>query len=180
MSVRKYVVTVFALCLLFSIALLARSARNAHDPAVEDDIREAVLRYQMADWGKGDKAMKEAADQSDKAVADALNFKLLFISINGEDPSDAFMTRFEKFPIPVKKLSQSGTDKKPIYAVVDKTTGERGIIFRVEKIKWLGSNFVEAEGGYVCGGLCASGQTFKVHRKHGAWEVIGSTVHWNS
>jgi len=181
MNVRKAVVTVFALCLLSSITLLARSARTAGNSADEDDIREAVLRYQMLTWGEeGDKAVKEATNQNEKAVAEALNFVVLFISVDSKDPSDAFMKRFEKFPKPVKKLSQSEIDTKSMNAVVDKATGEKGIRFGVGKIRWLGSNSVEVDGGYFCAGLCASGQTFNVHRKQGVWKVVGSTMHWIS
>jgi hypothetical protein len=181
MTVRSYAAAVVAVCLLSSLTVLARSARIAHNPEVEDDIREAVLRYQMSGWAEeGDKAAKEATNQNEKAVAEALNFVVLFISVDSKDPSDAFMKRFEKFAKPVKKLSQSEIDTKSMNAVVDKATGEKGIRFGVGKIRWLGSNSAEVEGGYFCNGLCASGQTFKVQRKQGVWKVIGSVLHWIS
>ncbi len=181
MKVRPYAVGVFALCVLSSITILARSARIAHNPAVEDDIREAVLRYQMVSWSEEfDKAVKEASNPNDKAVPDALNFMVFFISINGEDPSDAFIKRFEKSPILVKKLSQSEIDRKSLNPAIEKATGKSGVRFRVDKIKWRGSNFVEVEGGYFCGALCASGQTFNVHRTQGVWTVTGSTMRWIS
>jgi hypothetical protein len=178
MSVRPYAVGVIALCVLSSFTVLARPPRP-HNRAVEDDIREAVLRYQMAHWATGsDKAAKGVADPIGKAVAAASFYKVFFISTNhDEDPSDDFMKRFDKFPIRVEKISQSDLDKKLGNAVVEKATGEKGIQFRVGKIKWNGSNSVEVEGGYFCNGLCASGETFKVRRKQGVWAVTGSVIH---
>ena len=177
MSVRPYAVGVIALCVLSSFTVLARSPR-AHTSAVEDDIREVVLRYQMAGWTKGsDKAAKGVADSVGNAVAAGSYYKVFFISANDEDPSDDFMKRFEKFPIRVEKISQSEIDKKIGNAVVDKATGERGIIFGVGKITWNESNSVEVEGGYFCNGLCASGETFEVRRKRGVWTVTGSVIH---
>lgn len=181
MNVRKAVVTVFALCLLSSITLLGRFARIAGNSADEDDIREAVLRYQMLTWSEeGNKAVKEATNQNEKAVAEALNFVVLFISVDSKDPSDEFIKRFQNFPRRVEKCSRSEVDKQQMNAVVDKTTRDRGIVFRVEMIKWLGANSAEVDGGYFCSGLCASGQTFKVHRKQGVWTVTGSKMHWIS
>ena len=179
MNVRSYAAAVVAVCLLSSLTVLARSARIAHNPEVEDDIREVVLRYQMARWAAGsDKVVKGAADPIGKAVAAASYYRVFFISANNdEDPSDDFMKRFEKFPIRVEKISQSELDKKTGNAVVEKATGEKGIQFRVGKLTWNGSNSVEVEGGYFCNGLCASGETFKVRRKQGVWTVTGSVIH---
>jgi hypothetical protein len=177
MNFRVCAVGVFALCVLSSITVLARSHR-AHTPAVEDDIREVVLRYQMAGWAKGsDKAANGAADAIGKAAAAASYYKVFFISTNDEDPTDELMKRFAKFPVRVEKSSQSEIDKKIGNAVVDKATKERGIRFRVGKITWNGSDSIEVEGGYFCDGLCASGETFSVRRKQGFWKVTGSVTH---
>jgi len=180
MKLRLFILAAFIFCFAFSAAVIPAAAKNVHDPAVEDDIREAVLRYQMASWGRNAKEMKEANYQNDKWVAGGVKFKQVFISVNGEDPSDAFMSRFDNFPSKVKKRSQAGIDKKAIYTIVDETSGEQGIIFSVGPIEWLRSNLVKTVGSYACGGLCGGGTTFTVQRKHRRWTVTGSGVHWAS
>jgi hypothetical protein len=181
MSVRKSLVGVFALCVLFPSTVLAQPAKRAHSQAADDDIREAVIRYEIASWGEvGDKGEHEAEALSGKVVPKRLNFKVFFISINGKDPSDVFMKRFESFPHRIEKLSRSKIDRKSMNAVVDRTTGEKGIVFKVETIKLQGANAAEVEGEYYCDGLCASRQTIKLRRKQGVWKVTGSTMHWIS
>jgi hypothetical protein len=179
MNIRSSIAAVLPVCLLL-LSTLAWGRKDARTTAVEDDIREAVLRYQMTGRVGVDKAVNESTDPIDKAVSKKLNFEVFFISINGEDPSDEFMKRFQNFPRRVEKCSRSEVDKQQMNAVVDKTTRDRGIVFRVETIKWLGANSAEVDGGYFCSGLCASGQTFKVHRKQGVWTVTGSKMHWIS
>jgi hypothetical protein len=181
MKVRPSVVGVFVLCVLFSSTVIAQPDNRAHRQAADDDIREAVIRYEIASWGEvGDKGEREAEALSGKVVAKRLNFKVFFISINGKDPSDVFMKRFESFPLRIEKLSRSKIKRKSMNAVVDKTTGEKGVVFKFETIKFQGANAAEVEGGYYCDGLCASGQTFNVHRKQGVWKVTGSKMHWIS
>ena len=178
---RKSVAGVFALCVLVSSTVLAQPAKRAQSQAADEDIREAVIRYEIASWGEvGDKGEHEAETLSGKVVPKRLNYKVFFISINGKDPSDVFMKRFESFPHRIEKLSRSKLDRKSMNAVVDKKTGEKGVVFKVETIKFEGANAAEVEGGYYCDGLCASGQTFKVHRKLGIWKVTGSAMHWIS
>jgi hypothetical protein len=178
MNVRSYAVAVFAVCTLFATTLFAKNPRTL---AAEDDIREAVLRFQMTGWAEeSDKSVTAAKDETGKAIAKELNFKVFFISINGGDPSDAFMKRFQNFARRVERQSRSEVDKQQRNAVVDKATGEKGIVFRVDKVKWDGANSAEVDGGYFCNGLCASGQTFKVQRKNGIWTVTGSAMHWIS
>jgi hypothetical protein len=161
MNVRSYAAAMVAVCLFSSLTVLAQPAKKAHNTEVENDIREAVLRYQILNW----------AQEGDGAF---------FISIDGKDPSDSFMKRFVTFPRRVEKLSHSGIERNATDNVIDKATGHWGVIFRVEQIRWRGANSVEVEGGYCCGGLCASGETFNLHRKKGIWTVIGSAMQWIS
>jgi hypothetical protein len=64
----------------------AQTDSSAH-AAQEDAIREAVLRYQMEGWASdGDKHEKEAKDLHEKSVAEHLNSKVYFLSVNRKDP----------------------------------------------------------------------------------------------
>jgi hypothetical protein len=155
MRVRAFVITAVVSSFVFLTAASPIAAKKLSKPQPEDDIREAVLRYQMNGW---------------------TYYHVFFIGIDKRDPSDDFMRRFEKYRVAVKKLSDSEFDEKTGNAVVDKTTHEKGIQFYVGKMEWRGPNFVEVEGGYFCNGLCAAAVTFKVQRKNGIWTVESSKV----
>ena len=160
----------------------AQDARNAADrAAAESDIREAVLLKEMLGWVQdGDKNEAEAKTDSDRAVAQHLNFKIFFISVNGKDPDDEFLKRFGNIPRTIKKYSESEIDKKRRLAVVDKKTHQFGIVFYVDKIHWLNDSSVEVEGGYHCDGLCAAGVTYLVGRENGKWVVRSEKTTWIS
>jgi hypothetical protein len=146
-----------------------------------DAIRESVIRCQMEDWiHGGDQSERHAKTATEKAVAKEMNFRIFFVSISGKDPTDALMNQLHDIPRIVKKVSSSKINKQFRMAVVDRATGQRGIIFRADEIHWLDKNSVEVEGGYVCDGLCGLGETFKLHRSNNKWIVTGRVVHWIS
>jgi hypothetical protein len=64
--------------------------------------------------------------------------------------------------------------------VVDKSYGERGIIFSADKVHWRSKGSAEVEGGYHCNGLCGAGLRFRVKRQHGKWVVMSSKMEWIS
>ena len=153
---------------------------SANRKADEEDIYALVLRSQMEEWIRGgDKSEAEAKDASDKAIAKRLNFIVFFVSINGGDPSDAFMKRFDDLPRTIRKASSEVPDKGP-HTPVDKSTGKTGIVFEAEKLQWRSNDMVKVEGGYYCGGLCAAGITFTVKRENGRWVIKGSRMNWIS
>jgi len=135
----------------------------------------------MEDWIKSsDKNEAEAKDDDDKAIAKRLNFKIFFVSVEGQDPSDEFMARFKDVPRIVKKLSGSEIGKVQRMPVVDKSSGERGIIFLANKVHWRSKDSADVEGGYHCNGLCGAGLRFRVKRKNGKWIVMSSKMEWVS
>jgi hypothetical protein len=149
--------------------------------AAEDDIREVVLRGQMEDWAKsGDKSEVDAKDQTEREVAAALNFKVFFVSINEKDPTDEFLKRFQNIPRTVKKVSESEISKKMRMPVVDKKTGELGIIFSADAIRWLNDHHVKAEAGYHCNGLCGAGYTVDLQLEKGQWRIKKERMNWIS
>jgi hypothetical protein len=148
----------------------------------EDAIREAVIRYQMDGWGSsGDKVEQDAKDPRDKYIAKRLNSRVYFVSVNGKDPSDEFLKRFQGVPRTVKRMSDAKQTKKPDGGwVIDKKTKQPGIIFSANVIRWLNDSEVEVDGGYHCGGLCASGEVFTVTLENGKWKVIADRMKWIS
>lgn len=163
---------------LFLFVLLLHSLCFCQAAAIsqEDAIRETVIRYEMEGWIQGSNQNARLAKTAiEKAVAKEMNFKVFFVSINGKDPTEAFVDRLRNLPRIIKKLSCSGVDEQR--DVVDKATGERGIIFRADKIRWRNRESVELDGGYVCGGLCGIEATFKLRRSQGKWTITGRTLH---
>jgi hypothetical protein len=147
----------------------------------EQNIREVVIRQQMEEWIKGgDKSESEAKDKSEKAIAKMLNFKIFFISIDGKDPSDDFMNKFQDLPRVIKKVSASEISKAWRLAVIDRSSHQRGIRFSADEIRWLGPDSVEVKGGYHCDGLCGAGIKFEVRRENGHWLVKASKMEWIS
>lgn len=145
--------------------------------AQEDDIRETVIRYQMDEWVRdGDKNEQDAKDPKDKEIAKQLNSQIFFVSVNGKDPTDEFLKRLQSVPRVIKK--QSRAQQK--HEVTDKDTHTKGIIFRVDKIRWTSDTEVEVEGGYDCGSLGAVGNLFTLRNEGGKWKVGHVRTKWNS
>lgn len=181
LNIRK-LITLFSV--LFLLAGAAKSQGNpeaATRAASEEDIREAVLRYQMEDWIRTvDKDEAEAKNPADKEAAQHYNFKIFFIETNGMDPTDDFMKRFHGIPRILKKSSYSEVAKVMRMPIVDKETQERGIIFSADGIRWLGKNRVKVDGGYHCDGLCGADYTFDVRFEKGRWVVTKARMNWIS
>jgi len=141
-----------------------RSRKTDFQIAQEDDVMEAVFRWQFDHNASG--AQKNAAAY------------FLRVGKEGKDPSDAFMKRFEGHKPPVKKASQSRTDK--ISGVVDKETGKNGLVFRITRIIWISDTEALVEGGYYEAGLSASGNEYEVVKEGDKWTIKKDTMKWIS
>ena len=129
--------------------------------AEQDDIREAVFRYEFENNASGQKR----------------NAKVYFLSLGKDkETDDAFIARFKDHKPPVKKRSQSKED----FEVFDKETGERGLIFSAVTIKVVDANKVKVDGGYYEAQLSASGDVYTVERKDGKWIVTDDRMLWIS
>jgi hypothetical protein len=148
---------------LISTVCLADPPNKA---AEELDIREATFRYQFG---------KNASGQQQRAKS-----YYLAISADGKsgDPDDAFMKRFVGNEPPVKKRSECDTSAQK--GVVDKKTGESGLVFSTGPIKWVSDTEAEISGGYYEAGLSASGNTYYLKKADGKWKVIKNVMHWIS
>jgi hypothetical protein len=133
----------FSGCLRGKIA-----ADTAARAGQEDDIREAIFRYEMKDRAS-----------------------IIFLDINNQDPSDSFMSRFSDVKLPIKKMSAIAPAKKPLQRWIhDRETGKPGVALSVGKIAWTSDHEVIVAGGYFCGSLCAGGD-FYVTIRDGRWVV---------
>jgi len=101
-----------------------------------------------------------------------------FLKINGGDPSEDFIERFsDQKPIVLPySLAEASADK----GVRHKKTKGRGLIFSIDKIKWVSDTEVKVSWGYYEAGLSASGNTATLKLKEKGWTVIDDQMQWIS
>ncbi|MDP6452019.1 MAG: hypothetical protein QF898_01815 [SAR202 cluster bacterium] len=133
---------------------------SASGIASQDDIREAVFRYQFEHFW---------------SFIPPPEF--YFLSIEGrsrysdKDPDDAFMSRFNGHQPKVVKVSQVAAEVV-MAGVTHKVTGGRGLIFRVTKITWITGSEVMVEGEIYGSGVSRAGHEYRVVLDNGIWTVI--------
>jgi len=157
----------------FSSALSAQSVGNAASrPAQEEDIREAVIRYQIGRWSRKDPKNKNVDADAKQNGADRSNLTVCFISINGRDPSDEFLKRFPDVPMAVKKFSRA----KEHFLISDRKTHEEGIILAISEIRWQSDSLVQVDGRFRTCSSCSWSQTYTVRLENGKWIVTSSKL----
>lgn len=147
---------------LASLCAAAPSERT-HE---ELDIREATFRYQFGENASGQQRTAKAF--------------YLAIVVGGKetDPDDNFLKRFADAKPKVKKVSECSASAER--GVVDRRTGEIGLIFRTGPIRWVSDTEAEISGGYYEAGLSASGNTYHLKKVGGRWKVTKDVMHWIS
>ena len=117
--------------------------------AAEDDIAEAVFRYQ---FDHNASAIQKRAEK-------------YCLSLPGEKmPNADFLQRFEAHRPPVAAADQC-----------ERKSG-KNLFFRVLKLDWRKDNEVWVRGGYFEGNLSASTETYRVQLKDGKWVVTGARM----
>jgi len=165
-----------ALCSLASSTLYCQAPENAVTRASEEEnIREAVLRYQMTGYDskadEDDEPTERPREASDKER------RTILISISGQDPSKEFLKRLRDIPLQIKPASKGKFEKEPFPGwLVDKDTNERAVELYVNEIKWTSESKAEIEGGYYCGGLCAGHYKYKLIRSPERWIITSSEL----
>jgi hypothetical protein len=120
----------------------------------EDDIREAVFRYQFT---------------NNRAGANPFA-NIFYLSVeDGRDPTDEFMARFQNPAHRVKKVSQCTASVSD--GVKDRKTEKPGVILRVENIIWISEDEVSVDGGHYVDGLNRADNVHQVVREDGKWIV---------
>ena len=117
--------------------------------AAEDDIAEAVFRYQF--------------DHNASAVQKGAEKHCL--SFPGERmPSAEFLKRFEG-------------DRTPVFAAdrCERRSG-KSLFFRIQRLDWHGDDEVWVRGGYWEGNLSSSIELYRVLKEKGKWVVKGARM----
>jgi hypothetical protein len=158
--IMKIIIHFLLLFMCSSLCLAADQARESQT----DDIREAVFRWQFDHNASGQQA----------------NTYVYFLAVGEKDgdPSDEFIKRFSGHKPSVRKVSACSADARK--GVLDKKTGERGLIFRIRSIDWKSDTEVDAQGGYYEAGDSASGNTYTLKKEKGKWKVTNDKMHWIS
>ncbi len=128
----------------------------------EDDIREAVFRYQFKFNVSG---WRESASA-------------FFLSLEeGEDPTPEFLHRFADHRPVVRPISAS-TLEPGTAQILDQSTGLPALVFRIDDIRWLTDDRAEVDGGYYEASESATGNTYRVVKESGRWVVSGVEMLW--
>jgi hypothetical protein len=129
----------------------------------EDDVRESVFRYMF--------------EHNYSSIQQKANAYYLGIGASDRDPNPSLLRRFRRNKPQVKPISACELDAD---GVRDVRTRAKGLVFRIEKIKWVGRDEVEVYGGYFEGGLSSSGSRYRVKRENGRWVVKADHLVWIS
>jgi hypothetical protein len=153
--------TILHLLLFFTFPCVGLAA-DVPRQKQEDDIREAVFRYQFDNNASGQKT----------------NAKVYCLAVGEKqvDPSGKLLRRFANHTPPVRKISECGRSAE----IRDKRTGERGLLFYITQISWVSSTEVKVTGGYYEGSLSASGETYVVKKDGSTWKIISAGLNWIS
>jgi hypothetical protein len=122
----------------------------------EDDIREAVFRYQFEHNASGQQKSARAY------------YLAILVGNKDSDPPEQFIKRFAHHKPPVRKASACHWDS---IKVVENRTGRPALIFGVSRITWISDTEVTVDGGYEEGNVSSSGNTYTVTMRNGKWEV---------
>jgi len=89
------------------------------------------------------------------------------VSIDGKNPSELFLRRFENHEPRVVR----GSACHPLIVgpVTEDRTGRHALIFRISKVYWVDHSQAELEWEADCGLKCGEGGTYRVGWKRGRW-----------
>jgi len=135
-------------CAAGSISV-AHQTTSSSSAASEDDIAEAVFRYQ---FDHNASAIQKGAEK-------------YCLSLPGEQmPGADFLKRFE--------------GNKPLVLAADQCERRSGksLFFRVQKLDWHGDNEVWVRGGYWEANLSSSIEMYRVVKENGKWVVTGARM----
>lgn len=147
----KLIVRLALFCAFTSNILAADTSRLRQ----EDDIREAVLRYQFKDY--------ELQHQHERSAS------CYCVSI-GEteptDPSDNFLRRFDYYRPSVR--GASACDYRD-GGVVEKHSVNAAVVFNIGSITWVSNSAVTVEGSYAEGNFGGVGYVYRLYREKRKW-----------
>lgn len=176
------------------IALAAYAIVRIPQWKTEDDIREAVFRYQIQRLGSGGKreavyylsvvpGWARLTSPGCTPIIDRVlgAFGLAREESNrweGSSPSSGLVGRFSGHKPSVRLAYECRI--KNANGVTDARGTKKGFVLVAGKIAWLSSAKVDVEGGYYENGMSASGNIYTVIRRHGRWVVVRDKTKWIS
>jgi hypothetical protein len=168
------VLTVFSAC---SSPVVPRPSASSDHPAEKEDILKyrwsqevdilaSVFRYQF---------------EHNQTGVSPLRFDYLFLSLGRnelfeQDPPSELLAQFAGHIPPVEPASESKI-AKDYTGVSHIHKGGKGIIFRLERIRWIDHDTVRVDGGYYRASRSASENTYQAERRDGKWVVVSDTLH---
>ena len=96
------------------------------------------------------------------------------------DPTDELLRRFAGHEPPVKPLSRSRVDPFSVVAVVDRETGEQGVVFQLGPRAWVSETEVHVTGGYYFNGIAANWNIYRLRYEGRRWLVVHVQREWIS
>ncbi len=161
----RWVVSGTGICFLLVAAAVTFYLRTS-----ADDIREAVVRYQLSFETSG---------------------RTPYFFVGGSDPTREFSDRFGQRPFAVRGASDccelrpqpplivtdpvTGEKLREVersgQTLYDKRTGTLAIVFGVGRILPTGVRSVRVSVTYYCGSPCGGAGYYEVVRRNGHWEV---------
>ncbi len=134
-------------------------------PASEDDLTEAVLRYQF--------------QQTNISARPDVKALCIQIGILNSDPSAEFLNRFEGNNPPVIKGSRCGFLPES-GQMTNKTSGSPAVSFTVSTVS--GQLFGQAvvDASQVSGNLGGAGFSYTVKKQDNKWVVTDNLMNWIS
>jgi hypothetical protein len=139
----------------------ASAAEEASGAPAIDDVAEVVLRH----------LFRNNASGAQQTVG------VYCLEVRKSDPDDAFLARFHDITKPVRKASDCEVSSQGVF---EKATHRSGLLFRVESVAWTDADGAKARGGYYAGSESASGNTYWLQRRAGAWRVVKDVMDWIS
>jgi hypothetical protein len=136
----------------------------------ELDILESVYRYQFEHNFSG---------------RSSSSFEYVFLSRGGSsrvdnDPPAELLARFAGNSPPVEPWSACEIGRDGGSGVTLKYLGGRGIIFRLDHVRWIDDETVDVDGGYYVSSRGSSGNTYRAKLQGGRWVVVNDEQHWVS
>ena len=80
----------------------------------------------------------------------------------------------------MNKASGAYFDQSKLGVLLDRSTGESGMLLSVDSIKWLFGDRVEVRASLTCGPLCGEGGLYELVKTKGHWTVETCKEHWVS
>lgn len=115
----------------------------------EENIREIVFRYVIGHHNPS-------------------HLKVIFLSVQGKDPSSALLARFASIAPPIKPFSRAAL-KNLIY--VERGTTDQGTLYSIGSINWKSNILTTVESSWMNGRKGGVLYRYTVKQKNGKWQV---------